>query len=102
MKIIWTELAIEKLEEYADYIAMDKPGAALEWAEKIQELTNNLKQFPQLGRVVPEIGRSEIRELIEGEYRIIYRIDKKVISILTIYHSKQRLKSEEIFRKKIT
>lgn len=37
MRIIWTEQAVEKLEEYADYIALDKPNAALKWAEKIQK-----------------------------------------------------------------
>jgi len=79
---------------------LDKPAAALKWAENIQERTNNLKRFPKLGRVVPEIGRSEIREILEGEYRIIYRIESKVISILTIYHSKQLLKRKDILRKK--
>lgn len=37
MKLIWTELALEKLEEFADYIALDKPMAALEWTELMQD-----------------------------------------------------------------
>ena len=60
MKIIWTELAVEKLEEYADYIALDKPMAALNWAESIQNSVNKLKKFPQIGREVPEIRRNDI------------------------------------------
>ena len=38
MKILWTEQAEEKLEKYADYIAYDKPEAALKWAIKTQDL----------------------------------------------------------------
>ncbi len=97
MRIIWTEQAVEKLEEYADYIALDKPNAALKWAEKIQKSVANLQKFPKLGREVPEIRRPEIRELIEGEYRIIYRLETNIISVLTIYHSKQLLKKSDIF-----
>lgn len=100
MKIIWTEQAVEKLEEYADYIALDKPDAALRWAKKIQESVENLEKFPMLGREAPELKRPDIRELIEGEYRIIYRLESHLISVLTIYHSKQLLKKSEIFKRK--
>ena len=100
MKIICTEQAVEKLEEYADYISLDKPTAALKWAKRIQELVENLQEFPKLGREVPELKRPEIRELIEGEYRIIYRLESNVISVITIYHSKQILKKSDIFKKK--
>jgi len=96
MKLIWTELAVEKLEEFADYIALDKPMAALKWAARIQESANKLKKFPQLGREVPEINRADIRELMEGNYRVIYRIEPELISILTIRHSKQLLDESEI------
>jgi plasmid stabilization system protein ParE len=83
-----------------DYIALDKPMAALNWAESIQDSVNNLKEFPQLGREVPEVKRSDIRELVEGNYRIIYRIESERISILTIRHTKQLLKKSDIFKNK--
>lgn len=102
MKIIWTEQAVDKLEKYTDYIAYDKPEAALKWAKKIQVSVENLKNFPMLGREVPEIQRSEIRELIIGEYRVIYRLETDLISIITIYHSKQLLKKSEILKRKKT
>jgi plasmid stabilization system protein ParE len=100
MKLIWAELAVEKLEEFADYIALDKPMAALNWAESIQKSVNKLKEFPQLGREVPEVKRSDIRELIEGNYRIIYRTESNRISILTIRHTKQLLNKSDIFENK--
>lgn len=98
MKLIWTELAVEKLEEFADYIALDKPSAALVWAESIQKSANKLIKFPQVGREVPEIRRSDIRELINGNYRIIYRLETNRISILTIRHTKQLLNETDIFK----
>ncbi|MBC8180372.1 type II toxin-antitoxin system RelE/ParE family toxin [candidate division KSB1 bacterium] len=95
MKLTWTELAIEKLEEYADYIALDKPLAALKWTETIQKSVRKLKRFPRIGREVPEIKRVDILEIFEGNYRIIYRIESERISILTIRHCKQLLNEKD-------
>lgn len=99
MKLIWTELAVEKLEELADYIALDKPLAALKWTETIQKSVIKLTKFPQLGRDVPEIKRSDIREIIDENYRIIYRVETERISILTIRHCKQLLNQKDIAKK---
>ncbi|NHZ87022.1 MAG: type II toxin-antitoxin system mRNA interferase toxin, RelE/StbE family [Planctomycetia bacterium] len=99
MKLIWTELAVEKLEELADYIALDNPQAALKWAETIQRSVIKLTKFPQLGREVPEIKRSDIREIIGENYRIIYRVETERISILTIRHCKQLLNQKDIAKK---
>ncbi len=99
MKIFWTEQAVEKLEVFADYIALDKPIAALKWVESIQDSVNKLEKFPEIGRVVPEIKRADIRELIEGNYRIIYRLETTRISILTIRHTKQLLSKTDIHKK---
>ena len=96
MKIIWTELAVEKLEEFADYIAFDKPSSALKWVRGIQKSVNKLKNFSEIGRRVPEIKRSDIREIIEGNYRIIYKIGLDRISILTLRHCSQLLSVENI------
>ncbi len=97
MKLIWTELAVAKLEEFADYIALDKPMAALNWVETMQNSVKKLKEFPKSGCQVPEINRVDIRELIEGNYRIIYRTESNRISILTIRHTKQPLTTSDVF-----
>ena len=99
MKLIWTELAVEKLEEIADYIALDNPPAALRRVGTIQKSVNKLTNFPQLGREVPEIKRSDIREIIDENYRVIYRVEMERISILTIRHSKQLLYQKDIIKK---
>jgi toxin ParE1/3/4 len=100
MKLIWTELAVKKLEEFADYIALDKPMKAMNWVESIHNSVSKLKEFPQIGREVPEVNRADIRELIKGNYRIIYRKESNRISILTIRHTKQLLNISDIIRNK--
>jgi len=96
MKIIWTEFAINKLEEYADFIALDNPSAALNWVKNMQKSVNKLKNFSEFGRKVPEINRTNIREILEGNYRIIYKIDEKRISILTIRSCRQLLSDNDL------
>lgn len=96
MKIIWSPLAIERASEIAEYIALDNPTAATKWVERVFEKVKNLSSLPEAGRKVSEVNRNEIRELIFGNYRIIYRIEKSNISILTIRHSKQILPVDEI------
>ncbi len=96
MKIIWAPLAIDRATEIAEYIALDNPTAAQKWIDLIFQEVELFGSSPQMGRVVPEIGSKQIRELIIGNYRIIYRIDKISISILTIRHGKQILPVEEI------
>ncbi|OGP97736.1 MAG: plasmid stabilization protein [Deltaproteobacteria bacterium RBG_19FT_COMBO_46_9] len=96
MKIIWSPLAIDRASEIAEYIARDKPSAAEKWVDKIFSKVEQLRSSPEIGRIVPEIRNEQFRELIYGNYRIIYRIEKKQISILTIRHGKQILPINEI------
>ena len=96
MKIVWSPLAIDSAAEIAEYISSDNPAAAREWVDKIFEKVALLSSSPEIGRVVPEIERKEIREIIFGNYRIIYRLESVSISILTIRHGKQILPVDEI------
>lgn len=96
MKIIWSPLAIERASEIAEYIAQDKPSAAENWINSVFSKVEKLKSTPEIGRIVPEIRNNQFRELIYGNYRIIYRIEKKQISILTIRHGMQILPIDEI------
>jgi toxin ParE1/3/4 len=96
MKIIWSPLAIERVSEIIDYIAQDKPSAAKNWIETVFSKVEALEISPEMGRIVPEIGNIQFRELIYGNYRIIYRFYKKQISVLTVRHGKQILPIDEI------
>lgn len=96
MKLIWSPLAIDRVSEIAEYIFLDNPTAATQWIDNIFEKVLILKSSPKIGRKLPEIKRKEIREIIFGNYRIIYRIERLNIAILTIRHTKQILPIDEI------
>jgi toxin ParE1/3/4 len=96
MKIIWSPLTIDRASEIAEYIALDKPSAADKWITTVFSKVKQWESSPEIGKVVPEIGNEQFRELIYGNYRIIYRIEKKQVSILTIRHGKQILPIEEM------
>jgi plasmid stabilization system protein ParE len=96
VKIIWSALAIERASEIAKYIAQDKPSAAENWIDTVFSKIDKLKSSPEIGRTVPEIKNKQFRELIYGNHRIIYRIEKKQISILAIRHGTQILPIDEI------
>ncbi|MDP2646828.1 MAG: type II toxin-antitoxin system RelE/ParE family toxin [Desulfobacterales bacterium] len=96
MRIIWSPLAVGRASEITDYIAQDKASAAKKWVDTVFSKVEQLKSSPEIGRIVPEINDSQFREIIYGNYRIIYRIENKQISILTIRHGRQILPINEI------
>jgi plasmid stabilization system protein ParE len=96
MNIVWSPLAVDRASEIAGYIAQDKPSAAEKWIKIVFSKVEQLKFSPEIGRIVPEIRNNQFRELIYGNYRIIYRIESEQISILTIRHGNQILPIKEI------
>jgi toxin ParE1/3/4 len=96
MRMLWSPLTVERAGEIAEYISRDNPTAAKKWVDTVFSKVEQLKSFPESGRIVPEINNKDFRELIYGNYRIIYRIEKTQISILTIRHGKQILPIDEI------
>lgn len=96
MSIVWSPLALERVVEYADYIALDNPAAALQWAENVFAKVAPLAEFPEMGRVVPELGKPDAREVFHGKYRIIYRVGSSSVEILTVRHGSQLLSEVEV------
>jgi toxin ParE1/3/4 len=95
LKIVWSPLALEKLEASAKFIALDKPSAADKWVNDIFDRIDLLGSQPQLGREVPELLGSNYREVIFGSYRIIYKVENE-IKILTLRNSRQLLSLDDI------
>ncbi len=96
MKITWSPLAIDRVAEIAKYIAQDSLNSAQKWVESTFNIVERLEQFPKSGRIVPEIMQDDFREIIHGNYRIIYRLQSESISILTVRHGRQLLPIDEI------
>ena len=87
-RLNWTEQAAVDLKNIFEYISVDSPRYAAIHIKRIREKARLLRKQPLLGRIVPEKGNENIRELIFGNYRIIYRIvSQEQIDIITIFHS---------------
>jgi toxin ParE1/3/4 len=96
MKLIWSPLAVDKVSEIAAYIAQENLAAAEKWVDGVFRKVEDLQNFSESGRIVPETKNKTIRELIYRNYRLIYRLEEKRISLLTVRHGKQILPVDEI------
>ena len=91
-QIIWTEPALSDLNAIAEYIALDKPGAAINLVQKVFSSTDRLEQFPESGRKPAEFKKSKYLEIIVNPCRIFYRIEGDKIYILYVMRSERKLR----------
>lgn len=94
----WSPLALERVNDIAGYIALDKPIAAENWVLELFKRVERLPKHPRSGRKVPEIGIDRIREIMHGAYRVIYAIndEEELIEILTVRRGSEMLRKDEI------
>lgn len=85
--IYWTRQAREDLRAVRAHIARDAPATASAYVRKLRLSVGRLRQFPYSGEVIPEIGHEELREVLQGNYRIIYRVSESRVDILAVFHS---------------
>jgi plasmid stabilization system protein ParE len=71
-KVILTPQSLDDLENIVMFIAKDNPDRARSFGNELINRALSAANFPELGRVVPEIGTSSVREIVFGSYRIIY------------------------------
>ena len=95
-EIRWTLQALDDVEAIAIFIARDSTRYAQLFANKVFDAVKRIEIFPESGRVVPEINQQNIREILLGNYRIIYRIKSDLAEILTVYHSARLLGKDSI------
>ena len=92
VRLIWTKQAINDLKGIAEYISKDSQRYANQLVQRIYVKVGLLQNQFNSGRMVDELGRKDVRQLLEGNYRIIYRkVNATQIEILTIHHSARRL-----------
>ena len=95
-EVRWTPQAAGDLEAIADFIAHDSPHYASLFVMNVLEAAEALRPFPRSGRVVPELGDPEIREILLGDYRIVYRLRREAIEILTVHHGARLLNPDRL------
>lgn len=88
-EIVWTDPASIDLQGVHDYIAADNPAAAQRTVAAIIARAEMLRTMPREGTAYPRGGRQAIREVLEGKYRIFYRIINNAarVEILAVWHS---------------
>lgn len=91
-KVVWSYEAASDLESLAEYIARDSAFYAAAFVQEIIDASRSLDELSQRGRIVPESGNPNIRELFVREYRLIYSIEENRVVILGIVHGKRDLK----------
>jgi len=97
-RVIWTEPALNDLDEIADYIAVDKPLAARLLVQKIFKKAELLRKFPQLGTIPPELKEFPYRQLVIPPCRIFYRIDKKTVYMVAVIRGERTLRRDLLDR----
>lgn len=96
-RISWTPQALDDIESICEFIARDAPRYGQVFASRVFNAVEKLQTFPLSGRAVPEIAQDDIREIILGNYRIIYRIIGEEVQILTVHHSARLLDESRLF-----
>ncbi|HSL88600.1 MAG TPA: type II toxin-antitoxin system RelE/ParE family toxin [Ignavibacteriaceae bacterium] len=92
VEVNWTDQSLDDIQNIAEYIAKDSESYAKIQVQRFFSRIEILYKYPESRRMVPEIGDASIRELIIGNYRIIYHIvNNKRIEILTVHHSRRLL-----------
>ena len=89
MNVHWTDTALQHLDATYRYIAQDSPAYAKRMVDRLTRRSQQIGEFPLSGRMVPEYEMTQIREVVEGPYRIIYYIKPDQIDVLAVLHGAQ-------------
>ena len=94
MKLIWSDKALSELERIGDYIGEDNPKAANRFVSLLWKRATALRKHPRLGRMVPEMRDETLREVIEGHYRIVYRLETDKVLVLSVFEGHKLFPTE--------
>jgi toxin ParE1/3/4 len=90
-EVRWTLQASDDLNAIAQFISKDSPQYARLFVSDVFQAVERLIEFPKSGRIVPELNDPVVREVILGNYRLVYRLKAKLIEMLTVYHGARLL-----------
>jgi len=93
LEVEWSPEATEDIESIAEYIARDSEFYARAVVAEIFAVSRSIREFPLIGRIVPEIGNDRIRERLVYSYRLVYRIEPQRILVVAVIHGKRLLEN---------
>ncbi|MEZ4458410.1 MAG: type II toxin-antitoxin system RelE/ParE family toxin [bacterium] len=94
MKLLWSERAQQDVLEIGRFIARDNPSAATDWVAKAVAQAEHVRDFPLVGRRVPEVPNSALRELIFGNHRLVYLVQESEVTVVTLFERHRRFPDE--------
>ena len=86
MKLIWNSRALREFERAFDELFEARPQAAIDWRDDVQQMTSMLENYPQIGHLFRHDPDGEIRQLLVGRYRFIYRFNGDVLEMRRVWH----------------
>jgi toxin ParE1/3/4 len=88
-QVVLSPSARGDLRDIVRYISFDAPTRAAQFGELLVSSTKHLAQFPELGRVVPEISDPRIREIVVRSYRVVYRLnhEQHLVEVVRFWHA---------------
>jgi len=90
-KVIWSPCALSDLDNACEFIGRDSLKYAYLFAERVMALIETIPQHALLGAVVPEYRRDDLRERLFQNYRIVYRVRRDSIEVVSITHAARLL-----------
>lgn len=94
MKVLWTQTASGHLASIYEYIAHDSARYARRVVDRLTARSRQMGRFPRSGQMVPEYQDPDIREVLEGAYRVIYRVGEEDVRVLAVIHGARLLPPE--------
>ena len=97
VEVRWTDQALQDIDAIAEFISRDSERFAQIQVQRFFDTEPMIQNQPLAGRMVPEVNSELIREIIQGNYRIIYRIiSPHRIDVITVHHSSRLLSIENL------
>ena len=90
-QLVWSPEAVEDIEAIASYIERDSPWYAKAVVSRIVATAESTPEYPELGKMVPEVGDAAIRERLVYSYRVIYRVETERVLMVGVIHGRRLL-----------
>jgi plasmid stabilization system protein ParE len=92
VKLLWSAQARDELAGIAEYISESSEAVARRWITRLRSQAKRAVRFPKSGRVVPEIGREDLREIVFRGYRIVYLLRDDAVLVVSVFEGHRELR----------
>ena len=86
LPVVWTDEAKAQLDDIFQYVARRSPRYARRVVDRLTRRSERIADFPMAGRAVPEVALPQLREVVEGPYRLVYHLRPDRIDVVAVFH----------------